>query len=227
MTEPHEKTGNLSNEAGDGGRYDIAYDEFLLDLIGGTGGVNVKDEQNGADIVVSRSELGKLYNSLGLKKPVLKKIVGAHATVLEYGLNTGNERVVVIDCKTGAKVADQRGTPSRVVFRLSKAYKGELVAVHNHPNSTPFSPVDLHTFGSYAQLRCIAVQGHTGKIYALRKTADVEFNHTEKSLGLILTGIAVNPANKSKTDTEIGEIFVEMIAKTMQWEFIVGGELNG
>ena|GEM_PF-2021669 len=204
----------------------IAYDEVVFEMFGTPGEIRLRDNAKGTEVLLKKDSLKRLYDQSNLSKSVIKKTIKAHATILKYGIKTGNERVIVLDCKTGKKVTDKTGTSSRVVFELSQNYKGELIAIHNHPSSVPFSPIDLNTFGSYKQIRFLVVQGHDGSVYALRKTVDVDYFHTERSLSLVLTSIATNPKYIEKTDVEIGKIFIKMIANVMKWEFVFGGKCN-
>ena len=142
-------------------------------------------------------------------------------TVLKTGLSTGNEHVIAIDCNTGKKVADKIGTPIQVKWQFIEGYSGNAVTIHNHPSSTPFSPRDLYYFGSNSNTKCMGVQGHNGILYSLRKTENTDFHHTENSLRIILTGLIA--IHKDKTNIEIGEIFIQMVAEVMKWEFLKGG----
>ncbi|MDR0220114.1 MAG: hypothetical protein LBI54_01760 [Lachnospiraceae bacterium] len=147
--------------------------------------------------------------------------------VLEYGLKTGNERVIVIDAKTGAIVADETGTPNHVEWLMDTAYKGKIVTVHNHPNNMPFSSLDLYTFGKIRQTLCMGVQGHNGATYALRKTDDIPFTISEDALTSLFRRIGRDQKHINKTYIQKCEISVAFVAKKMRWVFLKGVKGDG
>lgn len=207
--------------------FEAAYDEVLAGLPGSSNVIKLRNAKSGAEVKIPKETLRKLYEGLGLKKRVLKKLIKAHTIVLQHGLSTGNERVLAIDSKTGRVEADKTGTPYRVEWSLSPKYSGKVVTVHNHPSSSPFSAVDLYYFGISPHTLCMAVQGHNGNTYSLIKTtADAKFNHTEDSLGALFEIVKANPAYKGKSYVEKGEIFVEQLARHMKWEFRKGDVEN-
>jgi hypothetical protein len=54
-------------------------------------------------------------------------------------------------------------------------HEGDIVGVHNHPNNTPFSEVDIYSFASNKETRALSIQGHDGCFYILaRNKADLK-----------------------------------------------------
>lgn len=202
---------------------DEAYNEFLF---GNSTEIKVSDNKNNTEIIIPKDTIKQLYSGLNLKKSVIKKVIEAHVTVLKHGLDTGNERVIAIDTKTGKIEADKTGSPFRVKWSLRPGYNGNIVTVHNHPSSNPFSPVDIYYFGISPCTLCMGVQGHNGRTYSIRKTANTEFEHTEDSLGTLFDIIFSSKAYDKKSHLEKGEIFVRLLAEHMKWEFLKGDESN-
>jgi len=183
--------------------------------------IKLKDNSD-TEIVVSTDTLKRLYQSLKLKSKILKKVIETHESVLTTGFQTGNERAIALDMGTGELIDDQIGTPNQVEWYMDANYPGEVFAIHNHPSSTPFSPVDLHSFGIRKQVKCVSVQCHNGVVYTLRKTKNVNYIYTENTLQEALDNMRNNVKNKGKSRIEIGEKFVKLIADSMSWQFMKG-----
>jgi hypothetical protein len=169
----------------------------------------------------------KLYHGLGLSSYVLEKIVKAHANVLKYGLETGNEKIIAIDINTGEIVVEKVGTRNKVFWSLKPKYTGSVITVHNHPGSTTFSSNDLFDFGTNHNTICMSIQGHNGNSYSLRKTLDlnVVFPYDKERLQLLMLCIVAQ--NKFESDAKKQEAFVRLIANAddVKWKFVKGGEI--
>jgi hypothetical protein len=110
----------------------------------------IHDISNGRTILITEEKIRNLYSELRLTSQVLKALLQAHEDVIKHGISTINyERVIVLDKATGSKVVDTVGTrPYEVIWELPQAcYNSELITIHNHPTSSPFSPLDLYSFG--------------------------------------------------------------------------------
>jgi len=197
---------------------DSVYEEVITGLFGRTKGITV------GDVGVSRKCLKTIYKSMKLKKQVFKKVLEAHNAVLEYGIATGNERVIVIDIATGATVDDQTGTSRRVEFYIPQDYKGDVITIHNHPNSTPFSPKDLYSFNAVKQTECLIVQCHTGGVYALIKRSAKKYKLSEKALQDRFEIIQDSVIYSDKSFREKGEMFVEELSRIFGWDFKKGAD---
>jgi hypothetical protein len=223
----HKEVVHVGNPAGEGDkpspplyRPAPAYGEVVTGLFGNVKGIEVKGKEE--IIKVSGKVLLDIYRPLNLSGDVFKKVVKAHNDVLQTGISTGLERVIAIDRDTGEVVDDKIGTPEFVVWKIDKEYTNDVITIHNHPNSTPFSPLDLFSFNDIRQTRHMSVQGHDGTVYAMYKPHNKKFLLTKdvlkksfditKNLGLL----------KGRTFKEKGEIFNKGICSSTGWTFRKG-----
>jgi hypothetical protein len=183
----------------------------------------VFDKSHRIGIVVSRKSVERLYDGLGLSQFVLDKVFDAHVEVLKFGLRTHREKIIAIDCVTGNIEAEATGASDCVSWSFKDTYGGTAVTVHNHPESTSFSYLDLYDFGHNNMTPCISTQGHNGTMYSVRKTDrfDASKMKTKNELLLVLLGIVAT--NKEKTDITASEIFVQTIADAFGWLFVKEG----
>ena len=194
--------------------FDSMYDEIFTGLFGGIKHIKV------GDVVISKESLKTLYYPLKVNAAVLKILLTAHNDVLEYGVSSGNERVVVVDKESGRIVDDQTGTPTSVSFYVPPKYKGEIITIHNHPSSYTFSPKDLYTLNDVGQIRCSVVQGHDGSLHYLEKVRKVKYNLPETHFQVSLDNILKNPEHKAKTFEEKLKVFVELSAEQLNLIYV-------
>ena len=142
---------------------EIVYEEVVRSFFGVTKGFQC------GDVLVTKESLMKIYKPLNLKPKVFNEVLKAHDGVIEYGNLTKDERVIVIDRDTGEIVADEEGSNGTVNWDIDDFYKGEIITVHNHSGSTPFSAQDLYSFNRIIQTRMMTVQCHNGVIYSAYK----------------------------------------------------------
>jgi uncharacterized protein (UPF0210 family) len=114
-------------------------------------------------VKISKAEIMRVYSSLNISESVLEQIYKAHSLTLHHGLTTNTERAIGIDSVTGTKETDEVGNKNTVALKVRSGYAGKMIVVHNHPKSTPFSYLDLHTFGS---IECIRsnLASHMGRV---------------------------------------------------------------
>jgi hypothetical protein len=177
---------------------------------------------------VLTNRISTLYNKSGLRlsNPVMNKVIDAHEEVLKYGLETGNEKVIAIDMRSGRVMANEDGGPESVEFFIEADYTGKLLVVHNHPNGTPFSAVDVCTFDNYLRMWSLSVQGHNGELYLLRKETEVSHGYEEDALKDNFDKIRCDPDNERLSFVQKGELFVTNVSEDSGWIFVKGDELE-
>jgi hypothetical protein len=75
----------------------------------------ISSDNNEQKVILLLNDLNELYGRLQLKKDVLEKVINAHREIIQYGIDTGNERVIAIDRQTGETVDDKTGTSEKVI----------------------------------------------------------------------------------------------------------------
>lgn len=92
-----------------------------------------------------------------------------------HGLANGTETILHVSSQTGAQVvAREVGGPSGIKFPkelvqfLKAAAPDSVLSIHNHPNSSSFSPEDMQVMCDFPSIRYITVVGHDGTRYLLR-----------------------------------------------------------
>lgn len=108
----------------------------------------------------------------GLSEDAKTGLAQAFAEALDHGLKTNTECLIHADAKTGVRVYNKvSGEKDRVVFPpdlidfLNKAPERSIILVHNHPNSSSFSPQDLMVAGRFGSLAGVTIMGHDGTRY--------------------------------------------------------------
>jgi hypothetical protein len=203
---------------------DLIYEEVLTGLFGRAKGPEVKNEETGEVITVSRQELKKLYKPLNLREYVFKEVVEAHDKVLTTGFSANAEHVIAIDIETGVTVREMIGESGTgfVEWRFPRDYGGEIFTIHNHPNNTPFSPKDLYYFNKVKQKLFMCVQCHNGTMYSLQKEFGGNFKVVESTFQEAFDKIRNEDRRAYKSFIESGERFVTEISVSLGWKFMKG-----
>lgn len=169
--------------------------------------------------------LAQLYSPLRLSHRAMNYVHEAHKTVLCHGHDAGTERVVVVDCKTGNVLTDEISKEKDCVqWEFDSSYEGNLVVVHNHPDSRPFSPGDLYTFASTRQIQSLSAHGHDGTVYVIHRSTKDTSRISRQTLDELYDH--VNTAFRHMTTSKRGELFVQIVADKMGWSFLKGGDSN-
>lgn len=94
--------------------------------------------------------------------------------LLKHGYETGNEGLLWLDKKYNQLLPFKTGTKNRVGIGeevdmlLKKSADSSIISIHNHPNSSAFSPEDLDVACSYTAIDTLQVVGHDGTRYFMK-----------------------------------------------------------
>ena len=113
------------------------------------------------------SNISKAMNNSNPKfDPLLKD-------VQDHGIKTGNERLIFSDMN-GNKLATLDGNKNSVLIdqltsdMLKNSPDNSVVCIHNHPNSSSFSPNDINVHTKYSAIDHLLVKGTDGTEYFLK-----------------------------------------------------------
>lgn len=93
--------------------------------------------------------------------------------VQDHGIKTGNERLIFSDMN-GNKLAALDGNKNSVLIdqptsdMLKNSPDNSVVCIHNHPNSSSFSPNDINVHTKYSAIDHLLVKGTDGTEYFLK-----------------------------------------------------------
>lgn len=114
----------------------------------------------------------------GMTREREQQLEAARADVIEYGKKTGNERLVVLDAKTGKRLEVEDGTPDGMILTdaimaLINDSNNAVRLTHNHPKNLSFSTEDI-IVASKPGVESIEAVGHDRSWYRAKlKTTDV------------------------------------------------------
>lgn len=159
-------------QAGKGGgshgrRQDQIYGGGLLTHIVGACSI-----LEGGEIIEGKAEWYK-WRRVGDLEDVTEKrdrrIEQARREVVEHGLKTGNERLVMLDAKTGEMLDAANGIVDKLTFTdammaMTEDANNSILLIHNHPGSSSFSKEDIIK-ASLPGIDSIEAIGHDGSRY--------------------------------------------------------------
>lgn len=91
--------------------------------------------------------------------------------LLKHGYETGNEGLLWLDKEYNQLVPFRTGSQNRVYLgaqaekMLKESADRSIISIHNHPNSSAFSPDDLGVACKYRSINELQVVGHDGTRY--------------------------------------------------------------
>ena len=93
--------------------------------------------------------------------------------LLKHGHETGNEGLLWLDKKYNQLLPFKTGSNNRVGIGeaqelLKRSADESIISIHNHPNSSAFSPEDLDVACSYTSIDTLQVVGHDGTRYFMK-----------------------------------------------------------
>lgn len=157
-----------------------------------------------------------------LKPKARNAMIEAHNDVLNYGLLTGNEKGIVLDGRTGKRLAENTGGRRNVEMSISSRIK-QLIVVHNHPSSTTVSLQDIFNINQNPIIDTVAVQGHNGTSYAIRIGNGQRISGKPKDVKLELKDryrkIQSGVNTEKMTQIEARHYIIEELAKHYGWEY--------
>ena len=161
-----------------------------------------------------------LYSPLRLSECVFEVVLHAHKTVLAHGLDTGNERVIVIDKETGEILYDHTdNSPHGVSFEIPNDYNGYVITIHNHPKDNPFSTLDIFTLMDIPVNECSVIQAHNGKVYMLRKLEIAKYDLDKLYFDDLFYEFIDLEENGAKSFPVQQKDFIDVIAKLFSLEY--------
>jgi len=112
----------------------------------------------------------------------------ARRDVVEHGKKTGNERLVLLDAKTGETLDAGNGTINNLILTdammaLINDSNNAVRLIHNHPKSLSFSMEDL-VIASQPGADSIEAVGHDGAWYKARLKINNSVLLEEKLMGI-------------------------------------------
>ena len=137
-------------------------------------------DKNGKVFAFGRKEAGKArkaankstkfkFEHLG-RKGATKEELALHK-LLKHGYETGNEGLLWLDKEDNQLVPFRTGSQNRVYLgaqaekMLKESADRSIISIHNHPNSSAFSPDDLGVACKYRSINELQVVGHDGTRY--------------------------------------------------------------
>lgn len=145
----------------------MRHEEPLVSLIG--------REQNGYSVSPSVNTRGyhAAFEKMPVPKPVAEGAYREAGRILDRATGHDEEFLAAIDAKTGEPIVDnlgREGTPRRTYFNDEEAaaldrHKGQVVVIHNHPNSGPPSYGDVVTASRNDSIAGSIVIGHDGSVW--------------------------------------------------------------
>lgn len=117
-------------------------------------------------VVITKENLTKLYPDFD--KLQIHYARYAHKETLKHGLTAGTEKAVASDIGTGHAAFVTTGTRNSTPINvrvLHAAPDNSILLVHNHPNSSSFSPADLGALSDYPSIIAMSIQAHDGTLY--------------------------------------------------------------
>lgn len=93
--------------------------------------------------------------------------------LLKHGYETGNEGLLWLDKKYNQLLPFKTGSNNSVGIGeakelLKRSADESIISIHNHPNSSAFSPEDLDVACSYTAIDTLQVVGHDGTRYFMK-----------------------------------------------------------
>jgi len=157
-----------------------------------------------------------------LPQPERKPFLHYLKRTLDKGLNSGMENVYIVDISTNSDYCrhilgneNEIAIPETVSKEIEAQEDDSLSMFHNHPNSTIPSKNDYIMFFKYAPIINMAVCGHVGNLYFMRKS-DRFYSGTKERLSDMLSAL----------EKRFGKLLLaHLVSNGYNWEqFKVGNE---
>ena len=177
-----------------------------------------------ADTAIDKDNLKRQYQKVGFSPAVIDGLVKAHECVFQKGTSTGWEWVVSVNCSTGEFMGEPHTNkkPGTVTWR----HEGNIAGVHNHPENTPPSDIDIFSFSLNKEARALSVQGHNGCFYVLTRNKKDSTTLTLSNIQDKIDTTVLKDCFKALSCPQKFEIAVKSIASDMNWGFLKGGGRN-
>ncbi len=114
------------------------------------------------------------FNGLFGKKSVEESVLSSCRTILKNRSGTVYEELFAIDVKTGRKLTYIKGKQEKSIQMTDKLKKlltnskeNSIIIVHNHPNSSSFSSVDIGTMFDFPSISHTVAAGHDGTVFVI------------------------------------------------------------
>lgn len=124
--------------------------------------------------VVNSKKYTDKFEGIGKNKSVDNTVKNKAIDILNERNGTNKETVSYMDYNTGKELLYNNQTDQEYGIKLTDVeksaiikYEGELIALHNHPQSTRPSLGDLITMQNQRNVIKIIVAGHNGKVYII------------------------------------------------------------
>jgi len=112
----------------------------------------------------------------GEKVDIGKNVQLFHKQLLQLAMENGSNReyAILYDIQNGNVYTIEGGEwyitlPDELEEELDNASPGTFVVLHNHPNNSLFSFIDIRSFIAHESLYAISVIGHNGDVHVLTK----------------------------------------------------------
>lgn len=199
-------------------------------------------DKHGMIYAFGRKEAGKARSVANYIKFRLKHLGRKGATneekalykLLKHGHKTGTEGLLWLDKKYNQLLPFKTGTKSRVGVDeeagrlLKKSADSSIISIHNHPNSSAFSPADLSVACNYTAIDTLQVVGHDGTRYYLKvgegyrptkSYIESMFNKYYAAKYPKFKHLIDNKATHAEALKEITHIINTELARRFNWEY--------
>lgn len=116
----------------------------------------------------------KKFNGLFGNNSVEKSVLSSCRTILKNRNGTVYEELFAIDTRTGRTLTYIKGKQEKSIQMTDKLKKlltnsreNSIIIVHNHPNSTSFSSVDIGTMFDFPSISHTVAAGHDGTVFVI------------------------------------------------------------
>lgn len=160
--------------------------------------------------VVNSKSYTEKFEGVGSNKKVDNIIKNRTLDILNERNGTNLESVSYMDIRTGKEIVYNNTSNKEYGVKLTdkeknllNQYKGSLISIHNHPESTRPSISDLLTM-QVQKIEKIIVAGHNGKVYIISNmSSDIDLYdmYTEEQIFFRKCGCDVDLAKKKALDS--------------------------
>jgi hypothetical protein len=141
--------------------------------------ITKKDEKNSYSVnrpLVNSKEFHNKFDSLTTHKEVNESIYQETMKMLEHRDGTDGEDLIALDARTGkvivsntSSTASGRTGFTKEQYDVFSKHKGDVILLHNHPNSSRLSFTDISTiYKNDSVIGSVAV-GHNGTVHFVNK----------------------------------------------------------
>ena len=121
--------------------------------------------------LVNTKEYHDKFEGLTSHKAVNEALYQEAMKMLEHRDRTEGEDMILLDSRTGKIITGntQSTKPGRVgltdeQFKAVQAHKGDVIIIHNHPNSSRISYKDILTMYQHENVSAVVAVGHDGSV---------------------------------------------------------------